>query len=56
MNNDGGRDDRRQTTGMRTMLTDAEQQARTFVEQRPVAAVLVALGIGFIVARAAARL
>jgi hypothetical protein len=40
-------------TGAR--LLDLEQQARAAIEQRPIAAVLLALGFGYIVARLASR-
>jgi len=36
-------------------VTDLEQQARTLIRQRPVAALLTALGVGYLVARLFAR-
>jgi len=36
-------------------VTDLEQQARTLIRQRPVAALLAALGVGYLVARLIAR-
>ncbi|HYB99913.1 MAG TPA: hypothetical protein VEC57_12350 [Candidatus Limnocylindrales bacterium] len=40
---------------VRSTATDFEQQLQTFVRERPVAAVLAALGLGFVVARIFAR-
>jgi len=39
----------------RSGFTDLEQQARAFIRQRPVAAVLAAVGAGYLVARFVAR-
>jgi hypothetical protein len=36
-------------------LKDLERQARAFVQQRPLVAVLAAVGLGYLVARLAAR-
>ena len=36
-------------------VTDLEQQARTFIRERPVVAVLAAVGAGYLVARLVAR-
>ena len=36
-------------------VTDLEQQARAFVRQRPVVAVLAAAGVGYLVARLVSR-
>jgi ElaB/YqjD/DUF883 family membrane-anchored ribosome-binding protein len=36
-------------------VTDLEQQARTFIRQRPVVAVLAAAGVGYLVARIVSR-
>jgi len=38
-------------TALRSGVTDLEQQARAFIRQRPVAAVLVAVSAGYLVAR-----
>jgi len=40
---------------VRSRLTDLEQQARTLIRQRPVVAVLVAVGVGYLVARLVSR-
>ena len=40
---------------IRSMVTDLEQQARTFARQRPVVAVLAAVGVGYLVARLFSR-
>ena len=40
---------------VRSGLTDLEQQARTLIRQRPVVAVLAAVGIGYLVARLVSR-
>jgi ElaB/YqjD/DUF883 family membrane-anchored ribosome-binding protein len=40
---------------VRSKVTDLEQQARTLVRERPVVAVLAAAGVGYLVARLAAR-
>lgn len=36
-------------------LKSLEQQARTFVQQQPIVAVLAAVGIGYLIARLASR-
>ena len=36
-------------------MTELEQQARVFIQERPMAAVLAAVGIGYLVARLAPR-
>jgi ElaB/YqjD/DUF883 family membrane-anchored ribosome-binding protein len=40
---------------VRSKVTDLEQQARTLIRQRPVVAVLVAVGVGYLVARLVSR-
>ena len=45
----------RSSLGAGALLAEVEHQARSFVEQRPVAAVLAAIGLGIIVGRVAAR-
>ena len=40
---------------VRSTVTDMEQQARTFIRQRPVGAVLTAVGVGYLVARLVSR-
>lgn len=40
---------------LRGSVTDLEQQARAFIRQRPVVAVLAAIGAGYLVARLVAR-
>ena len=40
---------------LHSSVTDLEQKARAFIKQRPVAAVLVAVGTGYLVARLVAR-
>ena len=40
---------------VRSSVADLEQQARTFIRQRPVTAVLAAVGVGYLVARLVAR-
>jgi ElaB/YqjD/DUF883 family membrane-anchored ribosome-binding protein len=42
-------------TAVRSRLTDLEQQARTLIRQRPVVAVLAAVGVGYLVARLVSR-
>lgn len=42
-------------TALRSGVTDLEQQARAFIRQRPVVAVLAAVGAGYLVARLVAR-
>jgi hypothetical protein len=39
----------------RSTATDLERQLQTFIEERPVAAVLSALSLGFVVARIFSR-
>jgi hypothetical protein len=39
----------------RFRLTDLEQQTRTLIRQRPVVAVLAAVGVGYLVARLVSR-
>lgn len=40
---------------VRAKLLDLEEQARTLVRERPVAAVLAAVGLGYVVARLFSR-
>jgi len=40
---------------LRASVTELEQHARTRIMQRPVVAVLVAVGVGYLVARLVAR-
>jgi hypothetical protein len=40
---------------VRTRLTDLEQQARILIRQRPVVAVLAAVGAGYLAARVVSR-
>ena len=40
---------------VRSRLTDLEQQVRTRIRQRPVVALLAALGVGYVVARLVSR-
>jgi hypothetical protein len=40
---------------VRSGLPDLEQQARTLIRQRPVVAVLAAIGVGYLVARLVSR-
>ena len=40
---------------VRSRVTDLEQQARTLIRQRPVVAVLAAVGVGYLVARLVSR-
>jgi hypothetical protein len=42
-------------TEVRSRVTDLEQNARTFIGQRPIVAVLAAVGVGYLVARLVAR-
>ena len=42
-------------TALRATVTDLEQQARAFIRQRPVMAVLAAVGAGYLVARLVSR-
>ncbi len=59
MKNDGANDRLEHRTSasptVRSALADVEHQTRAFVEQQPLVAVLMAVGLGFIVARVAAR-
>ncbi len=43
------------SSSVATALTDVERQTRAFVEQRPVVAVMMALGLGLVVGRLAIR-
>ncbi len=43
------------STQVRSTVTDLEQQARTLIRQRPVVAVLTAVGVGYLVARVVSR-
>jgi ElaB/YqjD/DUF883 family membrane-anchored ribosome-binding protein len=43
------------TTDVRSRVTEIEQHARTLVRQRPVVAVLAAVGVGYLVARLVSR-
>jgi hypothetical protein len=40
---------------VRSRATDLEQHARTLIRQRPVVAVLAAVGVGYLVARLVSR-
>ncbi|MFI5397743.1 MAG: hypothetical protein ACHQ9S_19580 [Candidatus Binatia bacterium] len=40
---------------VRSKVTDLEQQARTLIRQRPIVAVLAALGVGYLAARFVSR-
>ena len=40
---------------VRSGATDLEQQARTFIRERPVVSVLAAVGVGYLVARLVSR-
>ena len=40
---------------LRSKVTDLEEQARTLIRERPVVAVLAAVGIGYLVARLVSR-
>ena len=42
-------------TELRYTVADLEERARTFIRQRPVVAVLVAVGAGYLVARVLSR-
>ena len=42
-------------TALRSGVTDLEQQARAFIRERPVVAVLAAVGAGYLVARLVSR-
>ncbi|HYC56585.1 MAG TPA: hypothetical protein VEL28_16770 [Candidatus Binatia bacterium] len=42
-------------SAVKSTATDFEQQLNSFVRERPVAAVLTALGLGFVVARIFSR-
>jgi ElaB/YqjD/DUF883 family membrane-anchored ribosome-binding protein len=39
----------------RSSVADLEQQARTFIRQRPIVALLAAAGVGYLVARLVSR-
>lgn len=39
----------------RSTMTDLEEQARTLVRERPITAVLVAVGLGYVIARLVSR-
>jgi len=43
------------TIPIRARVTDLEEQARTLIRQRPVVAVLAAVGVGYLVARLVSR-
>ena len=43
------------TIPVRSRVTDLEEHARTLIRQRPVVAVLAAVGVGYLVARLVAR-
>jgi len=45
----------RDLAAVRSTVTDLEQQARALIRQRPVVAVLAAVGVGYLVARLVAR-
>ncbi|MBP1687858.1 MAG: hypothetical protein H6Q33_4001 [Deltaproteobacteria bacterium] len=51
----GGEPGQPHSTDVRSTLMDLEQQARTLIRQRPVVAVLAAVGVGYLVARLVAR-
>ena len=40
---------------LRSRVTDLEQQARTLIRERPIVAVLAAVGAGYLVARVMSR-
>lgn len=40
---------------VRSRVTDLEEQARTLIKQRPIVAVLAAVGAGYLVARVLSR-
>ena len=42
-------------TEVRGRVTDVEEHARTLIRQRPVVAVLAAVGVGYLVARLVSR-
>jgi ElaB/YqjD/DUF883 family membrane-anchored ribosome-binding protein len=42
-------------TQVRSRVTDLEEHARTLIRQRPVVAVLAAVGVGYLVARLVSR-
>jgi hypothetical protein len=42
-------------TDVRSRVTEIEQHARTLIRQRPVVAVLAAVGVGYLVARLVSR-
>ncbi len=43
------------TVPVRSRVTDLEEHARILIRQRPVVAVLAAVGVGYLVARVVAR-
>ena len=43
-------------TEARSTVADLEERARTFIRERPVVAVLAAIGVGYLVARVARRM
>jgi len=50
-----GRPERAADTGAASTLTELVQRVRTVIEQRPVVAVLAAVGVGYVVARLVSR-
>ena len=50
-----GPSERTADTGLLSTLTDLTQRVRTVIEQRPVVAVLAAVGVGYVVARLVSR-
>jgi hypothetical protein len=42
-------------TGFASTLTEVAQRVRTVIEQRPVVAVLTAVGVGYVIARLVSR-
>ena len=42
-------------TEVQSTVADLEERARTFIRQRPVVAVLLAVGVGYLVARVLSR-
>jgi hypothetical protein len=42
-------------TGILSRVTDLEQRASTLIRQRPVVAVLAAVGVGYLIARLVSR-
>jgi len=47
--------ERADIAAVRSRVTDLEQQARTLIKQRPIVAVLAAVGAGYLVARVLSR-